>query len=210
MADFVPSNRGKRLPGEVYSPAEVRALIEACGRSSSGMRNAAIIAVLYGAGLRAAEALALKPADLDLQKGSIRVRSGKGGKFRVAGIAPDCQGILERWLECRKGLGFNGREPVFCGITKGGKVSAWGTPIKTIYLRTMLPRLGKKAGLDKRIHAHGFRHSAATALLESGSFGLRGISQQLGHSSTAVTDHYLQRLSGSEVVAVMRSTKVLG
>ena len=195
-----------KRPPEVYTAEEIHLLIKACGRRSpSGVRNAALIATLYGAGLRINEALALLPSDLDLAKGLVRVRHGKGDKYRTCGLFPDCQAILERWLERRKGMGFNGREPVFCGISK----NAWGTFLKDAYFRVAFPRIGKKAGIEKRIHAHGLRHSMATELSREGQ-NLSIISAQLGHSSLAVTDRYIKRIAPFELANAMRSRNRLG
>ena len=139
---------------------------------------------------------------------------GKNDIARIAVITPDCQRILERWIERRKAMGFNGREPVFCGITNGKaekgkdgeikKVASWGKPMKVQYLRQMLPRLGKKAKIEKRIHANGFRHSFATLMERSGK-SLSEISSTLGHSGVAVTDKYIGKLGSKEVIESVRS-----
>lgn len=196
----------KKRPPEVYNPDEIHSLIKACGRRSpSGIRNAALIATLYGTGLRINEALSLVPSDLDLAKGLIRVRHGKGDKYRTCGISPDCQAILERWLERRTAMGFTGRVAVFCGISS----HAWGTRLKDAYFRAAFPRLGRKAGIDKRIHAHGLRHSMATELSKEGQ-PLSIISAQLGHSSLAVTDRYIRKIAPFELATAMRSRNRLG
>ena len=105
---------GNSRPGEVYTPEEITKLIKACGnRYPTGIRNAGLIAVLYGSGLRINEALDLVLSDLDLEQGLIRVKHGKGDKYRTCSISPDCQAVLQTWLERRKAMGFNGREPVF-------------------------------------------------------------------------------------------------
>lgn len=211
-------NKGKKLPGEVYTGEEVKKLIKACGnRYPTGIRNAGLIAVLYGAGLRISEALALVPSDLDLKEGTIKVSHGKNDIDRIAAITTDCQIYLERWIERRKAMGFNGREPVFCGITKGkgklgedgeikNKVVSWGKPMKVQYVRQMLPRLGKKAGIEKRIHAHGFRHSFAT-LMERNDKRLADIQGALGHGDIAVTSKYIAKLGSNEVIESVRSLK---
>ena len=195
-----------KRPGETYSVEEINLLIAACGRRyPTGIRNAGLIAVLYGSGLRISEALLLMPSDLDLKNGMIKVRHGKGDESRTVTIALDCQKTLEIWLERRKAMGFNGREPVFCGISK----NAWGTSIKDAYIRAMLPRLGKKAGLEKRIHAHGFRHSLATQMELQGR-RLAQISEQLGHSSVAITDKYIRKLGSKENSEAVRTLNLLG
>ena len=81
----------------VLTPEEIRTLIRLCsGSSNSGVRGRALIAVLYGAGLRIAEALALRPRDVDLDRLELRVHRGKGGKARTAVIEPEHRRIRVR------------------------------------------------------------------------------------------------------------------
>ena len=195
-----------KRPPEVYLPEEIQRLIKACGKKSpSGIRNAAFIATCYGAGLRISEALSLIPSDLDLTKGLIRVRHGKNDKYRTCGLSPDCEKVLLIWMERRSGLGFSGRSPIFCGIS----INSWGTALKDAYFRVALPRIGRKAGIEKRIHAHGLRHSMATELSKEG-VNLATISAQLGHSSIAITDRYIKRIAPVELANTMRSRNRLG
>jgi integrase/recombinase XerD len=199
----VPANKGKRLPGEVLMAQEVRALVRACGRSASGVRNAALVAVMFGAALRVSEALALRLSDLDLELGTVRVRRGKGDKSRTVALDPGAQGYLERWLAKRAALGLNGRQPVFCTITRGPQRQQFGEALDPSYVRRLLPRLAGRAGLERRVHPHALRHSLASALAHEGK-SLPAISAQLGHSSTAVTDRYLRKIAPTELVAQIR------
>ena len=195
-----PANKGIKLPGEVLQADEVRALIAACGRGPSGIRNAALIAAMFGAGLRVSEALALKPSDLDARNGTIAIKHGKGDKARIVAIDPSAQALIERWLERRKRLGLNGRQPLFCTISKGVN---FGTSIDSSYVRRLLPRLAERAGVEKRVHPHALRHSLASALAMEGK-PLPTITAQLGHSSTAVTDRYLAKIAPTELVTQIR------
>ena len=136
-----------RLPVEVLSPAEVRSLINACfNRAPTGIRNRALIAILYRCGLRIGEALALMPKDLDEKAGTVRVLHGKGDKTRTVGLDPDGFACVSRWLERRQKAGINGRAPLMCTLD--------GKPVKQDYIRALLPRLARKAGIEKRVHAH--------------------------------------------------------
>ena len=195
-----PANKGRKLPGEVLSASEVVALIRACGRGPSGVRNAAIIATLFGAGLRVSEALDLRPSDLDTKHGTIRVRHGKGDRSRTVALDSSAQAYLERWLTTRSHIGLNGRQPLFCTISKG---EGLGSRLDSSYMRRLLPRLAAKAGIERRVHPHALRHSLATALAYEGK-PLPVITAQLGHSSTAVTDRYLARIAPSDLVASVR------
>lgn len=188
--------RSRKLPPEPLTAYEVRALLNACSnRAPTGIRNKALLVLLYRAGLRLSEALSLLPKDLDREAGVVRVLHGKGDKARVVGLDAGAWAVLERWLDRRKVLGFNGREPVFCTL-KGGA-------IHTAYIRTLMPRLAIKAGINKRVHAHGLRHTHAFELANEGT-PLHVIQQQLGHTSLAVTSRYVSHLAPGEVIAKMR------
>jgi len=86
----------RRRPPEVLSEAEAIALIKACStRAPTGVRNRALIAVLWRCGLRISEALALELRDVDLEAGTVRVRHGKGDKSRTVGIDEQTAALLE-------------------------------------------------------------------------------------------------------------------
>jgi site-specific recombinase XerD len=194
---MIPANKGLKLPAEPLSQDEVTKLLNGCSRRApTGIRNRALIVVLYRAGLRISEALALLPKDLDAANGSIRVLHGKGDKDRVVGIDAGAWAIVQNWLDRRAASGIGGRAPVFCTLA--------GEPITPSYVRTLLPRLGHKAGIAKRVHAHGLRHTMAFELANEG-MPLHIIQQQLGHSSVATTDRYIKHLNPAVVVDAMKA-----
>jgi len=195
-----PANKGLKLPGEVLEAREVVALIRACGRGPSGTRNAALLAAMYGAGLRVSEALDLRVSDLDLANGTVRVKHGKGDRARTVAIDASAQAYVERWIAVRERLGLNGRQPLFCTISRGDN---FGGGVDSSYVRRLLPRLAERAGLERRVHPHALRHSLATALAHEGK-PLPAISAQLGHSSTAVTDRYLAKIAPADLVLQIR------
>ena len=194
-----PSRRPKprrKLPPEVLSQEEVNALMAACaGDCYLAVRNRALIAVLYRSGLRIAEALSLYSKDVDRDRSSIRVLRGKGNKSRTVGIDAGGLEMLRPWLERRARMGFNGIHPLFC--------SAWGTPLTTGYIRRMLPALARRAGIAKRVHAHGLRHTHAAELREEG-VDIGVISKQLGHSDISTTARYLDHIAPWAVVEALR------
>jgi len=191
-----PGNKGKRLPPEVLTRDEVNSLMRACSkRAPTGIRNRALIAVLYRGQLRIAEALALKPKDLDRKAGTVRVLHGKGNKARTIGLDDGAWAILELWLHCRQKLRLSGRHPVFCTLQGGCLLPS--------YCRSLLARLGKKAGVDKRVHPHGLRHTGAAEMRTEG-IDIGVISRQLGHSSIATTARYLDHIAPQQVVDAMR------
>jgi integrase/recombinase XerD len=183
----------RRFPAEPLSLADVEALRAACSRRApTGIRNRALLAVLFRSGLRVSEALALFPKDLDPSGGSLRVLRGKGDKARTAPLPTDAADAVDRWLECRKRLGLTGRHPLFCTLK--------GEPLWDSYVRTLCKRLAAKAGVEKRVHPHGFRHGWALSQVESGT-SLPVIQQLLGHSSLATTATYVSHIAPAKAVA---------
>jgi integrase len=196
-----PPNYGMTLPAEVLTPAEVRRLMDACARRGpSGVRNRALIVVLWRGGLRSAEALALELRDVDPENGTLTVRHGKGNRRRVVGLDPPAFAVLEQWLAVRRRIGVPRGAPVFCTITTGNIGRALGAP----YWREAIKKLGVKAGIEKRVHSHGLRHTHAVELMREG-VPLLVISRQLGHSSLQITQRYVDHLEPGEVVSTMQA-----
>lgn len=187
-------NAGRTYPAEPLSRSEVATLLAAFNRGPTGIRNAALVALLYRGGLRIGEALALRPADVDLASGTARVLHGKGDKARTAWLDPDAVAHVARWVDARRKLGLrNGR--LLCGL----KGQAW-TPQAA---REALYRAARKAGLEKRVHPHGLRHSHAAELALEG-VPTPVIQQQLGHANLAVTDRYLRGITSADVGRYIR------
>ena len=182
----------RRFPPEVLTDSEVRGLMDACGRyTPTAVRNRALIAVLYRSGLRISEALALYPKDIDFVSGAIRVLHGKGDKSRVVGIDAGAIQYVQHWLAVRQRWGVNGCHPIFC--TRSGMRIGEG------YIRRLFPSLGRIAGIQKRVHPHGLRHTHAAQLREEGiDVGI--ISKQLGHVSIATTARYLDHIAPMRVI----------
>jgi len=189
-------NKGEGLPAELYDKVTVQAILGACGRGFIGARNRALIGTLYHAGLRVKEALALQPHDIirdERGAANVHVRSGKGGKQRVAVMRPAGVKLLDEYLALRESDG-----PIFCGFN--------GKSLNTSAVRMLLPRLARRAGVSQRVHAHGFRHTHAFELLNAG-VPTPFIKKQLGHSSLAVTERYLDHVSPSALVdAVLQAS----
>jgi integrase len=197
-----PANKGRKFPPEPLTPAEVYALIDACGRGYAGRRNRALIMLLWRSGLRCGEALALEPKDLDLMRGEVRVLHGKGDRARVVAVDPAACAVLELWQQHRTELGIAPRRPFFCVIS-------WptlGAPLHSAYVREMLKEMAVKAGVEKRVHPHGLRHTYAAYLAEQGT-PVHHIRRMLGHGSLAVTERYLDHLAPAEVLAAMRAVR---
>jgi site-specific recombinase XerD len=102
---MAPPNKGRRFPPEIVTAGEALQLIRApSNRAPTGIRNRALLVVMYRGGLRIGEALALKPADVDSRAGTVRVMHGKGDRSRVVGLDPGAMAVLERWMERRAQL----------------------------------------------------------------------------------------------------------
>ena len=188
-ADLAPHpTRGKLLPPEVLTDVEVRALIVACStRGITGHRNRALLAILWRTGVRISEALELRPHDVDFKNGTVRVRLGKGLKPRTTVLSDlDALPFVERWLEERGKLQALGQgAPLLCTLK--------GTPTDPSYARHLLPRLARRAGLERRVHPHGLRHTHAADLALAG-VPVLAIQQQLGHTSLVTTANYLRKV----------------
>src|ERR1035441_4087794 len=110
-------NTPRRFPVEVLTPEEAVSLIKTCSaKASTGLRNRALLTVLYRAGLRIAEALALRLKDVNVEAGTLTVLHGKGDRRRVVGLDAGAAAVLGQWLERRTALGLNGRHFVFCTL----------------------------------------------------------------------------------------------
>ena len=103
---------------------------------------------------------------------------------------------VKLWLDRRHQLHVNGRRRVFCTL-KGGPVSA-------TYVRMMLTRLADKAGIEKRVHPHGLRHTHAAELCSEGT-PVNVISRQLGHSNAATTARYIDHILPVQVIKTMQA-----
>ncbi len=190
-------NKGKKFPPEMLTCEEVQRLLRAPSRRApTGVRNHALIVVLYRAGLRVSEALALWPKDVDSQAGTLRVLHGKGDKARTVGMDAEAFSALDRWLDVRGRLGINGHAPVFCTLGGG--------PVSAAYVRGMLPRMAKRAGIDKRVHPHALRHTMASEMRMEGR-DIGDISKALGHASIATTARYLDHVAPQATIDMMRS-----
>jgi site-specific recombinase XerD len=172
--------------------------VRACSkRAPTGIRNAALLALLWRCGLRLGEALDLEPRDIDLSAQTLHVRHGKGDKSRRLALDVQTAALLARWLDRRSALGHNGRRKLLCTLD--------GKPLQQSYVRTMFKRLAARAGIDSRTaHPHALRHAFAAGLAREG-VPMNVIRDALGHSSLAVTDRYLRDVAPVHVEATMRA-----
>ena len=189
-------NKGKTYPAEPLTREEVGALLAACSRrGSAGLRTRALIVLLYRTGLRISEALDLEVKDIDLGAGTVTTLHGKGDRRRTVGMDAQAQAVLEQWLARRRELGLRGGI-VFCVITHGPRL---GGRQHSSVVRETLKDLAVKAGIDKRVHPHGLRHTHAVEIAREG-VPLHIIRRQLGHANLGTTARYIDHLSPQDVI----------
>lgn len=197
-----PANKGGRYPAEVLTGDEMLALLEAFPeRTQFGVRQRALVVVMWRAGLRVAEALALMPKDVDLETGVIVVLLGKGAKRRTVAIDTHGLGYLRAWSQTRARLGLGDFEPLFCTLTQD--TGGIGRPLNASTVRGSLKRYAKRAGITKRVHPHGLRHTFAYELAIEG-VPVPLIQRQLGHQALEMTAHYIDHLAPADVLNAVR------
>jgi len=162
--------------------AEAEALLQAPDeKKPRGVRDRAMLEMLYGSGLRVSELAALKVAEINLEDGFLVCR-GKGGKERIVPLGRSSGRAIRRYLtEVRPGLDPGGREELF--------LSRRGRPFTRQGVWKLLRQHAVTAGLAARISPHVLRHSFATHLLERGA-DLRSVQLMLGHSQITTTQIY--------------------
>jgi integrase/recombinase XerD len=174
---------GRKLP-DTLSIIEINKLIEAIDLSKAeGMRNKAMLELLYGCGLRVSELTNLKISNLFLDIDFIKIL-GKGDKERLVPIGSEAIKFLRIFIEeIRVHIAVKpGKEDfVFLNMR--------GSPISRVMVFLIIKDLANKAGINKSISPHTFRHSFATHLIEGGA-DLRAVQEMLGHESITTTEIY--------------------
>jgi integrase len=180
----VPNVKGQSAPrGRALKTGELVALFGACDATmAQGARDAALLAVLYGAGVRRAEVVALDLADHDPDSGELRIRSGKGRKPRTVYVTNGAREAVAAWLDVR------GPEagPLFQAVDKIGNVRPGRITTGAVY--QILGRL-QGAAKVKPFSPHDCRRSYVTALLAAGN-SIAVVQKLAGHASVATTARY--------------------
>jgi integrase/recombinase XerD len=192
------SNGKKQLRGRALSETEIASLMAVCFNdpTPTGIRDAATIALLRGAGLRRAELVALKLRDFQAKGGSLEIRGGKGDRDRTVYLPVDAVSVLLDWLKIR------GNEPgaLLCPIRKGGRVE-----IRQMYADAVLKILKKRAtqaGVES-FSPHDFRRTFCSDLLDAG-VDLVTVQKLAGHASPETTAKYDRRGEEAKQRAVQR------
>lgn len=172
--------------GRALSMVEIQKLIGACDRATpGGARNAAILAVLFGAGLRRSELVALELCDYSSATGELIIRSGKGRQDRLSYATNGSARLLEEWLTHRG----TAPGPLFVGVNKAGAIGTEILTAQAVY--KMLGVLAERAGVAA-FSPHDLRRTFISELLDRGA-DLSAVQALAGHSSVTTTTRYDRR-----------------
>lgn len=182
---IVETHRRQKKIGPTLTPEEVKRLLQQPNMSlRGGIRDRAVLEVLYATAVRRNELLCLEVHDVDLRDGVIFVRKGKGRKQRVVPLGKTAAGYLKEYLE--KIRPHHGRkQPKERRLFLDNQ----GRPMTCGALQTALYTYRKQAGIDKSASPHVLRRSCATHMLQAGA-DIRYIQKLLGHKSLATTQQY--------------------
>lgn len=185
---------GQYLP-EVLSVEEVEAIMDSADlRSPSGVRDRAILELLYGCGLRVSELCGLSISHVYLDEGFVRV-VGKGDKERLVPLGEPASDAFRAYLDVRP-------LPAQAAYQDTAFLNLRGTPLSRVSVFKMIKKQALLAGVDKEISPHSFRHSFATHLIAGGA-DLRVVQEMLGHESILTTEIYTHIDSGTWQASVL-------
>jgi site-specific recombinase XerD len=187
-ATDVHTIKAQTLPrGRALASGEISALMGVCGRDASpaGSRDAALIAILYGAGLRRSESVGLDVSDYNVETGELVIRGAKGRKDRLAYATNGSADALKDWLLVR------GSEsgPLFCNVNKGGKITIHRMTDQAVL--HILKKRANEAGVAS-FSPHDLRRSFISDLLDAGA-DISTAQQLAGHSNVQTTARYDRR-----------------
>ena len=168
----------KKLP-ETLQRSEAAALLDQPSLSCpTGIRNRAMLELMYHGGLRLGEVVGLRPSDIRWEAGELHLQHTKGGRHRVVPLTEETLGYLRLWAEKRP-----------AGGTKRLFTTLKGKPVSPRYVQAMVAREAQSAGIERRVHPHMLRHTFATELLDEG-YNIREVQELLGHANLSTTQIY--------------------
>lgn len=186
-ASDIKGVKGQRLPrGRALKGGELTALLNICGKDNSplGFRDAALIAILYGSGLRRSEVVKLDLKNYDEETGALTILGGKGGKDRITYLGTGSE-IVDEWLQLR------GRAagPLFYPIRRGGHIKPQRLNEQSVL--DILKKRGDEAGL-KAFSPHDMRRTFISDLLDAGA-DIATVQKLAGHADVQTTARYDRR-----------------
>ena len=192
----------KPLPKNVPSAAQMIKLLRVPNTgTTTGIRDRAILELLYSSGLRAGELCKLTVYDLDAEARTVRIIQGKGRKDRIVPVGRAALDWCKRYLKEVR--------PVFLARRKPGQgeplfLTLFGNPMQSAYLYRIVKRCAKVAGLASGTTTHSLRHACATEMLKGGAT-IRHIQEMLGHADISTTQIYTH-LAKADLQAVHKKT----
>ena len=172
----------KHLP-DALNVSEIESLLKMPDvRTRQGLRDAALLELLYATGLRASEITSLQVMQLDLEAGVLRV-VGKGSKERLVPVGKKAREALDRYLKRTRGAWDKNNSGGWLFLSRAGR------PLSRQTVWNILKKYAKASGIGKKIYPHILRHSFATHLLENGA-DLRVVQELLGHADIVTTQIY--------------------
>lgn len=188
----------KRLPSRILSATEVEAVLrEAEPTTARGLRDRALLELLYATGLRRSETASLGMYDPDVLRGVLWVRHGKGNRQRVVPLGERACAWLEKYLH-------EARPELIAGETQALFLTDYGEPMRADQVADKVRRYMQFAGIGKGGATHLLRHACATHMLEGGA-DIRFIQAMLGHASLETTEIYTH-VSIDKLIEVHRAT----
>ena len=173
----------KRLPRTLLAVQDIDAILhEAEASTPAGLRDRAMLELLYATGLRRMELPALQRYDLDLNRRLVFVREGKGRRDRVVPLGERAAAWVDKYLT-------QARPQLLAADTEALFVTDYGEPISPAWLADKVKRYMAFAGIERPGATHLFRHACATHMLENGA-DIRYIQEMLGHANLATTEIY--------------------
>ena len=184
--DIQYSKEPQCLPKVILTPKEVKKILKAPNTHTPfGYRDRAMLEILYSSGVRLMELLNLKPVDVDYERGFIRVNKGKGGKDRVVPLGKIACKYLENYIKLVRIDLQRKRNCEYLFISLRGR------QLCGRQLEWLIDRYAKRAGLNKNVTPHVFRHSCATHLVQAKA-NIRCVQEILGHASLDTTQKYIR------------------
>jgi len=178
--------RGAKLPRSFFTEEEIESILRVIDVNDKfGIRDRALLELLYSTGMRSQEILFLAVNDVDFSKELVFVENGKGNKERLVPAGKRALFWVEYYIE-----NSNGRKKILRGKERSSLfVSLHGTPMKNYHLNQRINTYKAKAGISKIGGAHSFRHSCATHMLRHGA-DIRYVQELLGHDRISTTTVY--------------------
>ena len=173
-----------RLPRDILSPSEIELVLKQPKLNTAfGLRDRAILELLYSTGIRRLECVNLLLRDLNRSSETLFISQGKGGKDRLIPVGQRALKWINRYLDEVRPCHIFGKQTDALFITQYGK------PLSASFLSDQVTRYLKKAQLDREGSCHLFRHSMATHMLDNGA-DIRYIQAMLGHADISTTEVY--------------------